>query len=61
MRNGPLFIDVPVTGKRNLAEFNAFEDVATYTSKKTKRAGGLPNLKKIPIGRCLATSTDVHI
>ncbi|KAF2167021.1 hypothetical protein M409DRAFT_22460 [Zasmidium cellare ATCC 36951] len=49
MRNGPLFIDVATTGKRDLAEFNAFEDIATYSSKKAKRAGGLPNLKKVPI------------
>ena len=48
-RNGPFFMD-SATGKRNLAEFNAFEDVATYSNKRTKRVGGLPNLKKLPIG-----------
>lgn len=54
MRHGPLFIDVPKTGKRDLAEFNAFEDVASYNSKKVKRTGGLPNLRKVPIGRHLS-------
>lgn len=49
MRNGPFFIDSPKTGKRDAAEFNAFEDVATYGNKRAKRSGGLPNLKKVPI------------
>ena len=51
MRNGPFFIDTPVTGKRDLSTFNAFEDAATYGNKRTKRAGGLPNLKQVPIGK----------
>lgn len=51
MRNGPFFIDTPLTGKRDLSTFNAFEDAATYGNKRTKRVGGLPNLKKLPIGK----------
>ncbi|EME41440.1 hypothetical protein DOTSEDRAFT_55261 [Dothistroma septosporum NZE10] len=49
MRNGPFFMDTPLTGKRDLATFNAFEDAATYGNKRTKRTGGLPNLKHLPI------------
>ncbi|EMF11135.1 uncharacterized protein SEPMUDRAFT_150147 [Sphaerulina musiva SO2202] len=52
-RNGPYFIDSPAAGKRDLAEFNAFEDVATYSNKRAKPTGGLPNLKKLPIVKSL--------
>lgn len=57
MRSGPFFIDTPKTGKRDPADFNAFEDVATYSNKRAKRTGGLPNLKKAPIGRSSITFT----
>ncbi|USW55332.1 Putative DNA-directed RNA polymerase III, subunit Rpc31 [Septoria linicola] len=53
MRNGPLFMDAPSTGKRDAAEFNAFEDVPTYGNKRVKKAGGMPNLKKLPIVKSL--------
>ncbi|CAK3819508.1 hypothetical protein DOTSEDRAFT_55261 [Lecanosticta acicola] len=49
MRNGPLFVDEPKTGKRDAAEYNAFEEVQSYGNKKVKRGDGLPNLKKVPI------------
>lgn len=49
-RNGPYFMESANAGRRNLAEFNAFEDVATYSNKRAKRTGGLPDLKKLPIG-----------
>ncbi|KAM3421776.1 hypothetical protein BST61_g2154 [Cercospora zeina] len=58
MRNGPFFMDGATTGKRNAAEFNAFEDVPTYGNKRIKRAGGMPNLKKLPIGA--SQRTDAH-
>ncbi|KXT09757.1 hypothetical protein AC579_9326 [Pseudocercospora musae] len=45
-REGSFFIDNPKTGKRNPAEFNAFEDQPTFNNKKQKRSTGLPNLKK---------------
>ncbi|GIZ37533.1 hypothetical protein CKM354_000097800 [Cercospora kikuchii] len=49
MRNGPFFMDGPTSGKRNAAEFNAFEDVPSYANKRIRRTGGMPNLKKLPI------------
>ncbi|SMQ47167.1 unnamed protein product [Zymoseptoria tritici ST99CH_3D7] len=48
-RNGPFFIDAPRTGKRDPAEFNAFEDVDSYSSKRVKRTGGLHSLKNVGI------------
>lgn len=50
-RNSPFFLG-DATGKRNAANFNAFEDVNSYTNKKAKRIHSeKPDLDNVPLIR----------
>lgn len=50
MRTGPMFSATPKADKRDPAEFNAFEDVATFSNKRTKLNEGWPDMTKVPLG-----------